>query len=65
MMATARYQIVHEDVNSIWRKTVILENHKAYPDNFVMGKWFTNRKESSEWAQEQMDFMATRRGLEV
>ena len=65
MTATERYQIIHHDVNPIWRKTVILEIGKPYPANFVMGKWFMIRRESSEWAQCQMDYLARRYGAEV
>ena len=60
MMATARYQIVHFDHSPVWRKTVILETHKRYPDNIAAGKWFLNRRASSEWAQCQMDELARR-----
>ena len=63
MTATARYQIVHRDVSPVWRQTVILETIMPYPANFVMGKWFTNRRVSSEWAQCQMDYLARRHGV--
>ena len=65
MTATALYQIVHFDHSPVWRQTVILEIGKPYPANFVAGKWFTNRRVSSEWAQCQMDYLARRHGMAV
>ena len=60
MMATARYQIVHHDVNSVWRKTFVLEIGRSFPGNICASGWFINRRASSEWAQCQMDELARR-----
>ena len=40
MTTTARYQIIHHDVNPIWRKTFILEIGRPFPGNIIASKWF-------------------------
>ena len=65
MTATARYQIIHHDVNPVWRKTFILENLMPFPGNIIASQWFMIRRESSEWAQCQMDYLARRNGVTV
>ena len=61
MMATARYQIVHHDVNPVWRKTFVLEIGRPFPENICASGWFMTRRESSKWAQCQMDELARRK----
>ena len=63
MMATARYQIVHSYHSPVWHYTAILEIGRPFPENIITGQWFIIRRESSEWAQCQMDELVRRAGV--